>query len=143
MSVLQISVFIENRKGRLAEMTRLLGERGVNLRALYVADTADYGIARMIVDSPEDAAKILKDDGYTVNTTDVVALEIPDEPGGIARVLTLLDDNNLNIEYLYGFADREGRSAIDIMRIEETDRAREVLMANGIKVIDGSEVYSL
>ncbi len=140
MGIEQISVFMENRKGRLAEMTRILGESGINMSALFVADTADYGIARVIVDRPEDAIQALKKSGYTVNKTDVLAVEIPDEPGGLARVLEPLTKADLNVEYLYCFAEPGRDKAIGILRIEEMEKAGEALRAVGIRVLEAKDI---
>lgn len=140
MAVEQISVFIENRKGRLAEMTRILGENAVNMRALFVADTADYGIARIIVDQTDKAIEALKANGYTVNKTNVLAVEIPDEPGGLARVLDPLNEADLNIEYLYCFAEQGRDKAIGVLRIEEVGKAEEVLKSSGMRVLEAKEV---
>ncbi|MCL5291759.1 MAG: amino acid-binding protein [Actinobacteria bacterium] len=143
MGVDQISVFMENREGRLAEMTKLLGERGINVRALFVADTADYGIARMIVDQPQKAIDVLKADGYTVNRTQVLAVEVPDRPGSLSGILSMLNEAKLNIEYLYCFADPERETALGIMRIEETERATELLRSSGVRVLEAEDVYSI
>lgn len=140
MGVEQISVFMENRKGRLAEMTRILGDNGVNMRALFVADTADYGIARIIVDQPEKAIEVLKLNGYTVNKTEVLAVEIPDEPGGLAQILGPLTEADLNVEYLYCFAEPGRDKAIGILRIEEMGKAAEVLRSSGIRVLESEDV---
>src|SRR6266581_5489302 len=99
MKVEQISVFIENKSGRLAEIARLLGEAGINIRALSLADTTDFGILRLIVNDAEKAKAVLKERGFTVSKTEVVAVEIPDRPGGLADLLQVLDEGGINVEY--------------------------------------------
>jgi hypothetical protein len=99
----QISVFLENKAGRLSHVTRVLGEAGINIRALSIADTSDFGILRIIVSDPEKAYRILKEANFTVSETEVIAVQVPDSPGGLATVLEQMSDANLNIEYLYAF----------------------------------------
>lgn len=99
----QISVFLENKAGRLAHVTRVLGEAGINIRALSIADTSDFGILRIIVNDPEKAYRILKEADFTVSETEVIAVQVPDSPGGLATVLEQMSDADLNIEYLYAF----------------------------------------
>jgi hypothetical protein len=98
MKVKQLSVFIENRAGRLAGLTRLLGNAGINIRALSLADTSDFGILRLIVNDLDKAMQVIKEAGYTVSVTDVTAVEVPDEPGGLARILDALEEGNVNVE---------------------------------------------
>ncbi|MHB0977619.1 MAG: ACT domain-containing protein [Candidatus Aquicultorales bacterium] len=141
MGVTQISVFLENREGRLAEMTKLLGDNGFNLRAIFVADTADYGIARIITERPDEAVATLKSDGYTVNRTEVLAVRLADEPGSLGRVLGLLNDAKLNVEYLYAFADPRANAGIVILRIEDTAGAYELFKKNGIETLEGVDIY--
>lgn len=103
MRVEQISVFLENRAGRLAEITRVLGEAGVNIRALSLADTSDFGILRLIVSDNDKAKAALKERGFTVGKTNVVAVEVEDKPGGLNRILELLSNQSINVEYMYAF----------------------------------------
>ena len=143
MKVEQISVFLENKAGRLAEVTRILGEGGVNIRALSLADTSDFGILRLIVNDNEKAKKILKDNGFTVGKTNVVAIEVEDKPGGLAKILDILYRAGINVEYMYAFVQQSGENAVIIFRFDNLDEAIRVLQENGVTVINGSKVYTL
>jgi hypothetical protein len=134
MKVEQISVFLENKPGSLAEVTRILGESGVNIRALSLADTKDFGILRLIVNDNEKAREILGRKGLTVRKTEVVAVEVPDRPGGLAEILKVLSEADINVEYLYAFVQQSGENAIIIFRFDETDRAIEVLSKKQFKI---------
>lgn len=136
MSLKQISVFLENKSGRLYEMADVLGKNGVNMIALTVAETEDYGVVRFIADDPEKARQVLKENGFTVIETDVVAVVVPDRPGGLASVLEVLKNRGLNVEYLYCFAGPTENTAIDIMRIEQTEQAETILKEAGFVVFD-------
>ena len=143
MKVEQISVFLENKPGSLAEVTRILGESGVNIRALSLADTKDFGILRLIVNDNEKAREILGRKGLTVRKTEVVAVEVPDRPGGLAEILKILFEADINVEYLYAFVQQSGENAIIIFRFDETDRAIEVLSKKQFKILEGKKVYAL
>jgi hypothetical protein len=143
MKVEQISVFLENKPGSLAEVTRILGESGVNIRALSLADTKDFGILRLIVNDNEKAREILGRRGLTVRKTEVVAVEVPDRPGGLAEILKVLTEADINVEYLYAFVQQSGENAIIIFRFDETDRAIEVLSKKQFKILEGKKVYAL
>lgn len=144
MKVKQISVFLENRQGRLAEVTRVLGEHNLNIRALSLADTSDFGILRMIIDYPDKAYMVLKDNHYTVRESDVVALEVADHPGGLAGVLKILNEHDLNVEYLYAFPERESLDkAIMIFRFDDPDAAIETLQKNGVNIMEAKKVYHI
>ena len=143
MKVEQISVFLENKPGALADVTRILGEGGVNIRALSLADTKDFGILRLIVNDNEKAKAILGARGFTVRKTEVVAVEVPDRPGGLADILKCLFQSGINVEYLYAFVQQSGSNAIIIFRFDETDRAIEVLSKDGVKILEGKKVYAL
>lgn len=143
MKVKQISVFLENKAGRLADATQILGQHGINIRALAVADTADFGVLRMIVNKPDEAAEILKNDGFTVKETDVIAAEVPDKPGGLGQVLEPLRKEEINIEYLYCFVEKSGGQAIVVFRIEEIDRAIAALKKAGVALLSGERLYLL
>jgi hypothetical protein len=143
MKVEQISVFLENKPGALTEVTRILGEGGINIRALSLADTKDFGILRLIVNDNEKAKSILVARGFTVRKTEVVAVEVPDRPGGLADILKCLSQSEINVEYLYAFVQQSGANAIIIFRFDETDRAIEVLFKNGVKILEGKKVYAL
>ena len=143
MKVEQISIFLENKSGRLAEVTEILAREGVNIRTLSLADTADFGILRLIVDRTDPANKVLKEAGFTVARTEVIALEVPDVPGGLARILSVLDGARINVEYMYAFARQSADKAIVIFRFDELDRAIQVLLDAGVRVLKGEEVYAL
>lgn len=137
MTVKQISVFLENTAGRLGEVTSLLGEGGVNLRAITIADTADFGILRLIVDDYEKALKLFKDGGFTAKVTEVLAIEVADEPGGLARVMKIFEDNNVNIEYLYATLEKSADKAVVIFRVEDIDSALKLIEDHNLIMVSG------
>jgi hypothetical protein len=143
MKAEQISVFLENKTGRLAEVMGILSEANVNIRALALADTSDFGVLRLIVDDNVKAVKALKNRGFTVGRTDVVAVEVEDRPGGLHRLLDMLNKAEINVEYMYAFVQHSGENAVMIFRIDNIDEAVRVLEEHNVKVINGSEVYSL
>ncbi|MDY6849848.1 MAG: ACT domain-containing protein [Geoalkalibacter sp.] len=143
MKVEQISIFIENKSGRLAEVTDVLGKAGVNIRALSLADTSDFGILRLIVDKTDQAQKALKEKGFTVNKTEVVAVEVPDRPSGLCGILQILDSAGVNVEYMYAFVERCGQNAVIIFRFDDTEGAIRVLTEKGVAVLAGERVYSM
>jgi len=139
----QISVFLENKSGRLAHVTRVLGDAGINIRALSIADTSDFGILRLIVNDPVQAYKILKEAGFTVSETEVIAVRMPDTPGGLAYVLDQMSDENLNIEYLYAFLGMSGSDALVIFKVEDIKQARIAFKNKGIQFLEEQELYKL
>ncbi len=143
MKVEQISVFLENKAGRLAEVTRVLGESGINIRALSLADTTDFGILRLIVDKYDTAREVLKSKGFTVGKTEVVAIEVPDRPGGLASVLNILAQSGINVEYMYAFVQHSGKNAVIIFRFDNLEDAISILQKEGIHIYKGEEVYKL
>lgn len=143
MELKQISVFLENRRGRLAEVARVLGNSAVNIRALSLADTSDFGILRLIVNDAAKAMKLLKDNGYTVRETEVVAVEVDDRPGGLAEVLAALAKHNVNVEYMYAFVEKSQNKAVLVFRFEHIAKAVEALKEGQIRVLTGEEVVSL
>ncbi|HIJ95262.1 MAG TPA: ACT domain-containing protein [Desulfuromonadales bacterium] len=143
MKVEQISIFIENKSGRLAEITRILGEAGVNIRALSLADTSDFGILRLIVNDGTKATSVLKESGFTVNMTEVVAVEVSDRPGGLSTILHTLDSAGINVEYMYAFVERCGGNAVIIFRFDDTEKAIAVLKAHDFTMLEGSRLYAL
>ena len=140
MKVRQLSIFLENRSGRLAEVTEILGGALINIRALSLADTSDFGILRIIVDDPKKALRILEENGFTVAGTDVLAVEVEDKPGGLARVLKLLDEEEVNVEYMYAFMEKLTDHALLIFRIEDIKGAIEICRKHGIKILSEKEV---
>ena len=143
MKVEQISIFIENKSGRLAEVCGILGEAGVNIRALSLADTSDFGILRLIVEDSEKALKVLKERHFTVSKTDVIGVEVPDSPGGLSKILQILDQNSVNVEYMYAFVERSGDNAVIIFRFDNVDEAINVLSNNGIKILKSEKITSI
>ena len=132
MKIQQISIFLENAAGRMAEVTRVLRDGGLNLRAIMIADTADFGILRVIVDNPPAAIKILEASKFTTKTTDVLAVTISDKVGSLADVLALFEKNGINIEYLYAALDKVGETAVIIFKVEDIEKGLKVVEANGL-----------
>jgi hypothetical protein len=141
MLIEQLSVFLQNEKGRLAQVCRILGDAGLDMHALVVADTSEYGVARVICDRPHSARRILEAEGFAVSVTRVVAVEIPDRPGGLADVLERLGDEDINVEYLYCFPRSGGTTAVDIVRVSDPDRAVDCLNAGGFTLVHASQIY--
>lgn len=138
----QISVFLENKSGRLIRVAQVLGNAKINIRGLSIADTSDFGILRMIVDQPDKAIKELKDNGIMATVTEVIAMEVPDTPGGLAAVLGYMEEANINIEYLYSFIEKPTSNAIIMMRVERIEDALEVLKKNKVPIVGGERIYS-
>jgi hypothetical protein len=143
MKVEQISIFLENKPGGLSEVTRILKENNINIRALSLADTTDFGILRLIVNDVEKTKEKLKAAGLSVGRTTVVALEVPDSPGGLNSILETLSKEGINVEYMYAFIQSSGKNAVIIFRFDNTDLAIEILSSAGFKVLSGEKVYSL
>lgn len=143
MKITQISVFLENRKGRLYEVCSLLGSNEVNIRALTVAETESFGVLRIVVDKSEVAVKVLRDHNFVANFTDVVAVEVGDRPGGLAGVLKIFADNDVNIEYMYGFVEKFSDKALLVFRFEDADFAQQVLAQHSISVVTRKEIEGL
>ena len=143
MKVEQISIFLENKSGRLADVASVLAKAGINIRALSLADTTDFGILRLIVNDTEKAKQVLKDNGFTVGKTEVIAVEVLDRPGGLAEILNIVKNNGINVEYMYAFVQKSGGNAIIIFRFDELEKAIETLQKGGIRILKGEEVYAL
>jgi len=143
MNVEQISIFLENKSGRLAEVAGVLYKSEINIRALSLAETSDFGILRLIVNNTERALNSLKENGFTVTKTEVVAIEVPDRPGGLAGILNTIRDGGINVEYMYAFVHKSGENAIVIFRFDEIDRAITTLSREGIKILSGEDVHAL
>ncbi|WP_297137748.1 ACT domain-containing protein [Desulfovibrio sp.] len=141
MKAEQLSVFLENRAGRLAEVTHTLAEAGVNIRALSLADTSDFGILRLIVDDQEKAKSVLKEHSFTLGRTSVVAVQVPDTPGGLDSVLQFVSQHGINVEYMYAFITRETDCAIMIFRFDKTDQAVDLLKSNGFTVLPPDQLF--
>jgi len=138
----QLSVFLENRTGRLGQLTRALGDAKINMHALMVADTEQFGVVRIIADEPHRAKEILDDMGFSATLTPVIAVEVPDRPGGLADVLEALGDAGLGIEYAYCFVEPQGECAVDVFKIDAPS-AEQVLQESGFRVLVESDLYSL
>ena len=136
MEIKQISVFLENTAGRLGEVTQVLANAGINLRAISIADTADFGILRLIADKSDAALKALKDAGFTTRVSDVVALEIEDAPGSLAKVMDLFRKTNVNIEYLYASLEGQAGKAVVIFKLEDHAKGLQILKENGLSMIE-------
>jgi hypothetical protein len=140
MSIQQISVFLENRQGSLEAFCALLGEHGIDLTALSIADTTDFGILRAIVSDSEQTLKLVRQAGYTANLTDVLAVAVPDTPGGLAGVLHCLGQGGVSIEYLYSLVRRVDHMAIIVFKVDQPQRAAELLGAQGLRLLAREEV---
>ena len=143
MYVKQISVFIENTPGRLADFTKVLAENNIDLVSLSIADTTHFGILRGIVADSDLACKILTEHGYSVKVTDVLAVCVPDKPGGLAAILEKLAESNVALEYLYSFVRNTGDHALIIMRVDKLEDAVKVLNAAGVRLLSQDEVRAL
>lgn len=141
MLVKQLSIFLENKSGRLAEALGNLGEESINIKALTIADTAEFGIVRMIVSDPEKGYEILRQKGFSANLVDVISIATPSECGSFARALKILSDEDISIEYIYAFS--VGDKAAIILRTEDTERALEAIGRNNMDLLGGSEISDL
>jgi hypothetical protein len=142
MKVDQISVFLENKPGSLENVTRILKNANVNIRTLSLADTIDFGILRLIVNDVDTSLAALKESGLRVSRTVVVAVEVPDRPGGLHSILEVLSQNGINVEYLYAFVEKSGQNAVIIFRFDTPDKAIDVLVKNGFTVMPGEKLYA-
>lgn len=143
MRVEQIAVFLENKSGRLAEITSVLAKNNINIRALSVADTADFGILRLIVDKVDEAKRALKENGFTVGKTNVIAVEVPDRCGGLAGVLKTIEAAGINVEYMYAFVNKSGENAVLIFRFDNMDKAIAALQKDNFTILSGDQVCAL
>ncbi|MBQ4348963.1 MAG: ACT domain-containing protein [Clostridia bacterium] len=143
MIIKQISIFVENKKGRLAEITETLAKAGANIRALSIADTTDFGILRLIVDKPDESAAALKEAGITVSVTNVIAVGIDDVPGAFSRPMRILADAEIDVEYMYAFITRKSERAYVILRVADNDAAAKVLLDKGVELLDEEGFHSL
>ena len=144
MSVKQISVFLENRPGCLHEMTKALAEAKIDLRGLSLAETSDFGIVRLIVDDIFGTANVLKDAGFVASLTDVLAVEVPNVPGGLNKVLEILDEAKINVEYMYAIlGNKKSDTAYMIFRVNDNDTAGSALKKSGVKIMEPEELSAL
>ena len=142
MKVEQISVFMENKPGGLEEVMRTIKDADINIRTLSLADTSDFGILRLIVNEVDKASRVLRDSGLRVSRTTVVAVEVPDRPGGLHGILEVLAQENINVEYLYAFVEKSGENAVIIFRFDDSDAAIRVLQQHGFTVLPGGKLYA-
>jgi len=143
MKVEQISIFLENKPGGLEYVTRVLKDANINIRALSLADTSDFGILRLIVNDTNRAEKTLQAEGFTVRRSSVVAVEVPDRPGGLHSIAETLSQKGINVEYTYAFVERSGENAIIIFRFDRTDEGIAALQEKGFSILSGDKIYSL
>ncbi|MCL5282543.1 MAG: ACT domain-containing protein [Planctomycetes bacterium] len=143
MKITQISIFLENRKGRLYDVCSLLGQNDINIRALTIAETESFGVLRIVVDKSDQAIRLLRDNHFVANFTEVVAIEVPDQPGGLASILKIFADNDVNIEYMYGFVEKFSDKALLVMRFEDTDFAQQILAKHNIHVVAEKDIQGL
>ena len=141
MIIKQISIFVENKAGRLAEITETIANAGIDIRALSIADTTDFGILRLIVDKPEAAALTLKEAGLTVSITNVIAVGIDDTPGAFSVPMRILADAGIDVEYMYAFISRDTQKAYVILRVADNDVAAKALLDNGVTLLDENGFY--
>ena len=143
MQAQQISIFLENKAGRLLEVTKTLSDTGVNIRALSLADTSDFGVLRLIVDNTAKAEETLKKSGFTVKKTPVVAALVSDRPGGLHGILGLLSEAGINVEYMYAFVQQSGDNAVMIFRFDKSEEAVTILSGNGVRIVDGETLSTM
>ena len=143
MTIEQLSIFIENKPGKLVEALETIARAGIDMRALSLADTADFGILRIIVDAPAAALKVLGDAGYLVKSNDVLPVSVGDTPGGLASALRVLADNGVDVEYAYAFVAHEKDKAYVILRVEDNDAAIKIMSDNSIKMLTVDEMNNL
>ena len=143
MKIKQLSIFLENKEGRLWNALNALANGGVNIRALSLADTSDFGILRIIVQDPEKAKKILEEDNFIVKIIDVIGVELDDTPGGLASVLKILNDNNINLEYLYAFTHEKTEKAILLLQSDDLNLLANILNKHDVYIVPPEEVYNL
>jgi hypothetical protein len=143
MTHIQLSVFLENKKGRLYDVCSFLGKHGVNIRALTVAESDNFGVLRLLVKDSHATAKLLKDNDFVVNETEVVAVEVDDKPGGLAKVLGAINKHHINVEYMYGFIEPGAQKAMMVFRFDDTAKATIALKDEGIRVVGNKDLGTI
>lgn len=143
MTIKQLSIFVENKPGRMSEITEILERNNIDIRALSIADTTNFGILRIIVDHPDQAQNVLKDAGFTVSLTNVIAIGVDDRPGGLAHVMRYLSDAEIGVEYMYAFISKEEKSAYVIIRVEDNARAEDVLREKDVPILSAEDIYEM
>ena len=141
MLIKQLSIFLENKKGRFTEVTTILGEAGINMTAFTVAENSDFGIVRLLVSDPEKAREILKEHKYAVSVTDVICLQMPNEPGTLSKIMKIITQADIFIEYMYAFSF--GKGALVIIRPDDLDKALSILSKNKVELLASNELFSL
>jgi hypothetical protein len=141
MMIKQLSVFLENKSGRLTEVTRVLGENDINISAFSIADTADFGILRMIVTKPDEAVKLLKEQGFSVHITDVICIIVPDKPGGLYKALDILSNEKISIEYMYAYS--MGNEAFVVIRTDSAKEAIEIFRKHKLELVNAGDIYKV
>jgi hypothetical protein len=141
MIIQQLSIFLEDKSGRLTELTKILADNDINITALSIADASDFGIIRMVVGRPELAVQVLKEQGFSVHLTEVACIIVPNEPGGLYHALKILADNDINIDYMYAFAIQS--TALVVIRSESISKVVEVLQKHKLELMQASQVYQL
>ena len=143
MTHIQLSIFLENKAGRLYDVCSFLGEHGVNIRALTVAESDNFGVLRLLVKDPHATAKLLKDNGFVVNETEVVAVEVDDKPGGLAKILDAINKHHINVEYMYGFIEPDARKAMMVFRFDNAQKAATALKDEHIRVVGNKDLGAI
>lgn len=143
VAIKQISLFVENKPGRMAKVSKTLSDAGVNIRALTVAEAGDFGVIRMVVDDPEQGYKVLHDNGFTVSETEVLAVEMKDIPGGLYEIVNTLGESGVNVDYAYAFVTTKAERAMLIIRVDNLEKARKVLTDAGIKLATKDEIQKI
>ena len=141
-TIKQISIFVENQPGKLAELTRLLADADIDLRTLSLADTRDFGILRVIVNKPDETEKLLKANEWTYKIADVIGVKLPDRPGGVAEVLEAINEAGVNVEYMYAFVNRIPGRADTVFRVDDIETTLNALTAKGIEILTPEEAYN-
>jgi hypothetical protein len=139
----QVSIFIENTKGRLSEVCGLLGDNNINIKALTIAETPEFGILRVVLNDTEKAKQVLKANGFIAKIAPVVAVEVSDTPGGLAKALKVLADNDINLEYMYGFVEKASEKALMVLKFDNIETAIEILQKNNISIVDDKVALGL
>ncbi|PAV06693.1 acetolactate synthase [Methanosphaera cuniculi] len=142
MQVKQVSVFLENKEGRLQKALKILAQNNIDIKALSIADTSEFGILRMIVSNPDDAKKVLEDE-FAVSLADVLAIEVEDQPGGLEGALDVLTKESINVEYIYAFVDKKTNKALVVLKTDDNQLAQDILGGIGFSIVKSEDVYSL
>ena len=143
MLINQLSVFVENKPGRLAAVIEALGKNNINMSALSLADTSEYGILRIIVDNPDAAAEVLKGIGVVVKITKVLAIPMDDTPGGLSKILDIFLKNEINVDYMYAFVGKTEKKAVMVVKVSDAQKAEDVLQKAGVVTLDADEAYRI